>query len=320
MGITIGVDVGGTKIAAGAVDEDGNVLASTRMMTPAGFTDDITDAIAEVVAELRAHKNVAAVDAVGLGAAGFIDRTRSRVLVSPNLNKAWRNEPLRDRVSAKVNLPVVVENDANAAAWGEFKFGAGRGLEDAIVLTVGTGIGGGLILDRRLIRGHWGVAAEVGHITAVVGGRRCGCGNRGCWEQYVSGRALIREAREIASVEPGRARRLLDLGGGVPEGILGPHVTLAAREGDGAAREVFDVMGRWLGFGMAVLAAVLDPGLFIISGGVSEAGDLLIAPTRAAFGELLTGHDARPEAGVVLAELGNGAGVVGAADLARYLD
>ncbi|MGZ4618931.1 MAG: ROK family protein, partial [Frankiaceae bacterium] len=211
-------------------------------------------------------------------------------------------------------------NDANAAAWGEFKFGAGRGIDDAIVLTVGTGIGGGLILDGQLLRGHWGIAAEVGHITAVVGGRRCGCGNRGCWEQYVSGRALIREAREIASVEPGRARRLLDLGGGVPEGILGPHVTLAAREGDNAAREVFDVMGRWLGYGMATLAAVLDPGLFIISGGVSEAGDLLITPTRAAFRELLTGHDARPEAQVMVAQLGNGAGVVGAADLARHWD
>ena len=309
---TIGVDVGGTKVAAGLVDEAGTILRRTRRPTPSASPDDVEDVIAACVAELCEGVEV---EAVGIGAAGFVTADRATVLLAPNLS--WRDEPLRDGVAERVGLPVVVENDANAAAWGEYRFGAGRGEDHLVLVTVGTGIGGGVVLGGRLHRGRYGIGGEIGHMQMVRDGRRCGCGLRGCWEQYSSGRALLREAREIAGVERERGRRLLELGGGALEGIEAVEVTQAAREGDPAALECFQVVGGWLGQGMADLAAVLDPGVFLLGGGVSDAGYLLLLPTREAFRARLTGAGSRPEAQVRLAELGNDAGIVGAADLAR---
>ena len=312
MSLVIGVDVGGTKVAAGVVDEKGEVLTLVRRRTPSTSDDQTADVIAEVVKELSADHDV---EAVGVGAAGWVDVDRRKVMFAPNL--AWREEPLRDRVVERVGLPVVVENDGNAAAWAEYRFGAGRGERHLLLVTVGTGIGAGIVVEGRLCRGRFGVAGEFGHVQVVPGGRRCGCGNRGCWEQYVSGRALTREAREIADVRPTEAPRLLELVGGRPEHIQGPDVTRAAQEGDPAALEAFDVVGSWLGQGLADLAAVLDPGVFVIGGGVAEAGGLLLGPARRAFAERLSGRGHRPLADVRIAELGNHAGLVGAADLAR---
>ncbi len=312
MSLAIGVDVGGTKVAAGVVDESGTVLARTRRPTPSTSPDDVEKTIAEVVAELRADHEVVA---VGIGAAGFIDAERATVLFAPNL--AWRDEPLRAEVSGLVDLPVVVENDANAMAWGEYRFGAGQGETNLVCVTVGTGIGGGIVLDGRLYRGASGIAAEVGHTQRVPDGRRCGCGLRGCWEQYCSGRALLHEAREIADVHKAYAARLLELGGGRPEGIEAEHVTVAAREGDPAALDCFAEVGRALGQGLADLLAVLDPGRFVVGGGVADAGELLLAPAREAFAAQVTGAGHRPLPEIVLAHLGNDAGLVGAADLAR---
>lgn len=313
MVLAIGVDVGGTKVAAGLVDEDGAIVASTRRPTPSTSPDDVERTIASVVAELRADRND--VVAVGIGAAGFIDSSRSTVLFAPNL--AWRDEPLRADVAKLIDLPVVVENDANAAAWGEQRFGAGRGEDHVVCVTVGTGIGGGIVLDGRLYRGRYGIGAEFGHMQVVPDGRRCGCGQRGCWEQYCSGRALLHEAREIADVQKDYGRRLLELGGGRPEGIEAPEVTTAAREGDPAALACFAEIGRRLGQGLADLASALDPGVFVIGGGVADAGELLLAPAREVFAERLTGGPYRPHAQIRLACLGNDAGLVGAADLAR---
>lgn len=310
--LTIGVDVGGTKVAAGVVDEAGSILARTRRPTPSASPADVEDVIADCVAELRAGHEVGA---VGIGAAGFIDADRSRVLVAPNLS--WRDEPLRDAVAARTGLPVVVENDANAAAWAEHRFGAGRGEAHLVVVTVGTGIGGGIVLDGRLYRGRYGIGAEFGHMQVVTGGRRCGCGQSGCWEQYCSGRALLHEAREIADVQRGYGARLLELGEGRPEGIEAREVTAAAREGDPAALDCFEEVGGWLGQGLADLAAVLDPGLFVVGGGVADAGELLLDPARRRYAERLTGTRFRPHAEIRRAELGNDAGLVGAADLAR---
>ena len=309
---TIGVDVGGTKVAAGLVDEAGTILRRTRRPTPSSSPDDVEDVIAACVVELSEGVEV---EAVGIGAAGFVTADRATVLLAPNLS--WRDEPLRDGVAERVGLPVVVENDANAAAWGEYRFGAGRGEEHLVLVTVGTGIGGGIVLDGALHRGRHGVGGEIGHMQMVRDGRRCGCGLRGCWEQYSSGRALLHEAREIAGAQRDYGRRLLELGGGTLEGIESVEVTQAAREGDPAALECFAVVGGWLGQGMADLAAVLDPGVFLLGGGVSDAGDLLLLPAREAFRARLTGAGSRPEADVRLAELGNDAGIVGAADLAR---
>jgi glucokinase len=250
-----------------------------------------------------------------VGAAGFVDETRSGVSFAPNL--AWRDEPLRDKVEALVGLPVVVENDANASAWAEVRFGAACGLGHVLFIGVGTGIGAGFVLGGGLYRGRWGMAGEPGHMRVVPEGRLCGCGNRGCWEQYASGSALVAEARDIARRSPSAAIRLLQLAGGRPEGIGGQEVTTAAREGDPAALRCFGIVGAWLGQGLADLAAVFDPGCFVIGGGVSEAGDLLLGPARTAYEKGLTGVHYRPRAEIRLAALGPDAGIVGAADLAR---
>ncbi|MEO6503880.1 MAG: ROK family glucokinase [Jatrophihabitantaceae bacterium] len=312
MPLAIGVDIGGTKIAAGVVDDQGRVIDSTRRLTPGSDVAKTEAVIAEVVNELSARHEVAA---VGIGAAGWIANDRATVLFSPHL--AWRDEPLRDALAEAIGVPVVVENDANAAAWAEYRFGAARGATVAVMVTMGTGIGGGLVLDGVLYRGAYGVGCEYGHMSVVPDGRWCACGNRGCWEMYASGRALARDATELAAVSPVGAHRLLELANGDPDQLTGQLVTQAAREGDPAAVEIYTGMGRWLGRGLASLAAVIDPNVFVIGGGVSEAGDLLLGPARQAFGESLTGRGFRPAADVLLAELGPQAGLVGAADLAR---
>ncbi|MBG0829365.1 ROK family glucokinase [Planomonospora sp. ID67723] len=312
MALTIGVDIGGTKVAAGVVDEDGRIVEHRLRRTPAESPERVADTIGEVVRELAVGRQI---EAVGLGAAGFVDETRSIVRFAPNL--AWREEPLQKKVSDLVGLPVVVENDANAMAWGEARFGAGRGESHVVCVTVGTGIGGGIVLDGSLYRGRWGMGAELGHMQAVPGGRLCGCGNLGCWEQYASGNALVTEARLIAQAEPARAARLLEIAGGAPGDIEGPEVTEAAREGDPAALAAFASMADWLGQGLSDLASILDPGCFILGGGVSRAADLWIDRARESFAARLTGRGHRPLAEIRLAELGASAGVVGAADLAR---
>lgn len=294
------------------VDVFGRITARLRRDTPTTSPRATEDAIAGVVEELLGAHPVAA---VGIGAAGFVDAERARVLFSPHL--AWRNEPLREAVQRRVGLPVVVDNDANATAWAEWRFGAGRGERNLVCLTLGTGIGGALMLGGRLVRGEFGLAGEFGHMTAVPGGRRCGCGNRGCWEEYASGNALVREARELAGSGSPVAQDLLARVGGDVSEITGPVVMAAARAGDPAAVELYDEVGRWLGHGMASIAAALDPGCFVVGGGVAEAGDLLLEPARQAYRHALSGRGYRPTARIVGASLGGEAGLIGAGDLAR---
>jgi glucokinase len=312
MGLTVGVDVGGTKIAGAVVDEGGKILATARRESPATDTGAIEKAIEDLVAELSESH---VIEAVGVGAAGFVDVRRSTVLFAPNL--AWRDEPLKADLEHRLGLPVVIENDANAAAWGEFTFGAAEDVQDLLLVTVGTGVGGGIVLDGELHRGAFGVAAEIGHIRVVPGGRICGCGNRGCWEQYASGSALVRETRDQARQGSLIAKSLLDRAGGNVDAINGPLVTEAAQAGDAFAIEQLESLGRWLGEGIATLAAVLDPAVVVIGGGVSEAGDLLLDPIRAHFKSQLTGRNYRPTLEIRPALLGNKAGMIGAADLAR---
>jgi len=312
VSLAIGVDVGGTKVAAGVVDEDGRILAKLKRSTPAASPLRTEQVIADVVAELLASHDVTA---IGLGAAGFVDGERATMLFAPNL--AWRDEPLKQRVEERLGRAVVVENDANASAWAEARFGAAHGYRDALWVGVGTGIGAALIIGGQLYRGRWGIAGEPGHVRVVPDGRLCGCGNRGCWEQYASGNALVAEARDFARRAPEGASLLLQLGGGTPEGISGEVVTQAAAEGDPAALRCFQTIGGWLGQGLADLASILDPACFVIGGGVSEAGDLLLDPARAAFERALPGRGHRPLAEIRAAQLGEDAGLVGAADLAR---
>jgi glucokinase len=236
------------------------------------------------------------------------------VLFAPNL--AWRDEPLKMRLEALVDQPVTIENDANAAAWGEFRFGAATEADDMVLITVGTGIGGGVVVDSRLLRGAYGVGGELGHMRVVPDGLRCGCGNRGCWEVYASGNALVREARELVASGALSAAALADACGGDPAALKGDHVTSAAQAGDSASVELLADLGRWVGEGAASVSAILDPELIVIGGGVVAAGDLLIGPAHAAYARNLTGRGHRPVADMVPATLGNDAGLIGVAALA----
>lgn len=312
MSLTIGIDVGGTKIAGGVVDEDGTILELKKAKSPAKDVSAIEGTIADLVTDLASRHPV---DAVGVGAAAYVDARRSTILFAPNL--AWHDRDLRRDLQRTTGLPVVVENDANAAAWGEFRFGAGADADDLLMLTIGTGVGGGVVLDGQLYRGAFGVAGEIGHLRVVPDGRPCGCGNRGCFEQYASGSALVRQTRKAVAADPVAGADLLSRAGGDADRIKGPMITEAARAGDAFAAARLAHLGRWLGEGIASLAAVLDPAVAVIGGGVSAAGDLLVEPVRAAFRAQLIGVGHRPELEIRLARLGNRAGVIGAADLAR---
>jgi len=308
---TIGLDIGGTKISGCILDSNGVILARARKGSPAHDPGAIVDEAADLIRELSLEREI---DAVGVACAGLIDRTGSTVLFAPNL--AWRDLPLKQLLESALDLPVTIENDANAAAWGEFRFGAAVGTGDMVLVTVGTGIGGGVVTNGVLLRGAFGIAGELGHMRVVPGGVRCGCGNRGCWEQYASGNALVREARELVVSGTPHAARLSELCDGDPDRLTGLDVTRAAAEGDPAAIELLSDLGTWIGEGAASVAAILDPELVVLGGGVAEAGGLLIDPAVVAFRRQLTGRGHRPEARFALASLGNDAGMIGAADLA----
>lgn len=315
MTLTIGVDVGGTKIAAGVVDEKGVIHDRVRHETPSEEQSAIVQTIIDAAAGLAGRHDV---EAIGVGSAGFVDAGRSTVMFAPNL--AWRDAPVRDLVTAALDIPVVVENDANAAAWGEFQFGAAKDVDDMVFVTVGTGVGGGIVSDGELFRGAHGVGGEIGHLRVVANGQLCGCGLHGCLEAYGSGTALVREARSAASSRLPRAKRLLELAGDDPDAVEGPMVTRAALEGDELSIELLTTLGRWLGEGMGTLTSILDPDVFVLGGGVAAAaGDLVLQPAWESLRQNTTGGGHRPEPEVRLAALGNDAGLVGAADLARHL-
>jgi glucokinase len=310
--LTIGIDIGGTKVLGGVVDPAGHVLTRERRQTDGRSAAAVEDTIVEMVNDLADRYDVAA---VGIGAAGFVDASRSVVLFAPHL--AWRNEPLREAVMARIGMPVVVDNDANAAALAESRFGAAVGHRYVLCVTLGTGVGGALVIDNRVFRGANGMAGEVGHIQVVPDGHRCQCGNRGCLEQYASGNALVREARELVVAGSPVAHTLRALAGPDASALTGPLVTQAARDGDPLATELLADVGRWLGVGLAGMTAAFDPSCIVVGGGVSEAGDLLLAPAREAFSRQLVGRGYRPEPPLLPAALGADAGFIGAADMAR---
>lgn len=312
MALAIGVDIGGTKVAAGVVDDLGTVLDIERRPTPGTDLDQIEAVIVEVVEALRGRHRV---DAVGVGAAGWLSADRATVMFSPHL--AWREEPLSARLAARLGGPVLVENDANAAAWAEYRFGAGHRAKVLACITLGTGIGGGLVIGGELYRGAFGAAAEYGHMCVVPDGRRCACGQHGCWEMYVSGNALARQAEEMAAESPSAAGRLREHAARSKSAITGEVVMAAALEGDPLAVAACAVVGDWLGRGLVNLAAVLDPDLFVIGGGASVAGALILEPAAARFHTNLPGVGYRPVAALELVASGPNAGLVRAADLAR---
>ena len=309
----IGIDVGGTKVLGGVVTESGEILATARRDTPREGGRALTEAIANVATELSQQYPV---DSIGISAAGFISSDRQTMLATPNISN-WNGVNLVNELTEILHKKIVLENDANAAAWGEFKFGAGRGRNDLMMLTLGTGVGGGLILDGAVFRGAFGIGAELGHMRLIPEGQLCGCGIRGCLEQYASGSALMRHAREAIDASPFLARNLLERGDGTIEGLKGQHITEAARDGDPVAIAAFNTMANYLGAGIASLCAVIDPSCIVLGGGVIDAGELFLTPTREAALRLIPFSGKHPYPEIVPAELGNNAGLVGVADLSR---
>jgi glucokinase len=307
----VGIDIGGTKIAGALVDDAGQIVREARTATPATNGDEIVQAVVDLVTEL-----VEGVEVIGVGvaAAGFIDADQSTIVYAPNLS--WRNEPLKAKLEAKLDYPVIIENDANAAGWAEFRYGAGRTAHHMAMLTIGTGVGGAVIVNSTMLRGGFGIAGELGHIRVVPDGLLCGCGARGCIEQYGSGTALLRNARELADSGNPEGARLRELQAEFGE-LTGDQVYQAILEGDPAALRLLADLGSWLGQTIASLSAILDPEIVVIGGGVSAAGELLLEPIRRAFLANMPAQGYRPELQIKAAEFVNDAGVVGAADLVR---
>ena len=313
MSLTIGIDVGGTKVLGGVVDEAGKVLTTARKDTPRQGGSALTQTIVDVAKELLQQHSVAS---VGVSAAGFVSSDRKTMLATPNIAD-WNGVDLDNQLTKLIGLPVVIENDANAAAWGEAKFGAGKNQDHMMMLTVGTGIGGGIVVNGALYRGAFGIAAEFGHMRVVPEGHICGCGARGCFEQYASGNALLRHAREAINASPEVARNLLSRGDGTVAGLTGQAITDAARDGDPVALAAFNTTGQWLGAGIASLAVLLDPACVVIGGGVIDAGEILLKPTRESLERNMPFAGKHPYPQIIAAQLGNEAGLVGVADLAR---
>ena len=301
----VGVDVGGTKIAAGLVSPEGELLSEVRYPT-ANVREQLLSTIAEAIMEVKRGYEVGG---VCLAAARLA--RENKVLSAANL-EAIEGIPLKDEMGDRTGLPVTVENDANAAAWGEFRFGVGKDVDDLIFVTLGTGVGGGIISHGVLLRGARGMGGELGHITVQPAGPRCGCGNRGCLEALASGTAIERRAREVADERPYSALRRL----ATERAPLGGDVLDLARKGDEAAIEVLRETGTWLGIGLATYINIFDPEVIAIGGGVSQAGDLVSEPARREL-QLRSHSPSRDLVEIRAATLGSEAGMVGAAALAR---
>jgi glucokinase len=307
-GEAVGIDVGGTKINAFRVARDGTVLDRGHAATPADDEEATVAAMIELARALVGEDVIA----VGVGAAGLNETATGMLRFAPNL--AWRNVPIALRLQEALGLPVQVDNDANTAAFAEYRFGAGRGYRHLLLVTVGTGIGGGIVSDGRLFRGANGFAAEIGHIIVEPGGPLCGCGNRGCWEQVASGGAIGRIGREAVAEHPHSL--IARLAGGDPANVTGAVVTEAGLGGDDVAVSLLAEVGRRLGEGIAGLVNTLDPQIVVVGGGAIQAGDLLLEPARRAFHDSVEAPDYRPRVPIVPAQLANDAGAIGAAALA----
>lgn len=317
---TLGIDVGGTKLLAVALDEAGGILAADRAPTPKGSSikgggGTLLNAVGELARRVLEQAGVV-VEAVGIGVPGLVDS--SGVLrFAPNL-ASGEGVDFRAGLSSLLGIAsVAVDNDATCALVGELSYGAAKGCAEVVMVTFGTGIGGGIASGGRVLRGAHGFAGEVGHMVVDPGGPRCTCGLRGCWERYASGSGLARLAREAAL--GGRIEEVVRLAGGDPEAVRAEHVTEAAAVGDPGALAVLEELGWWMGLGLSNLVAVMDPELVVLGGGLLGAGDWVMGPARRAFSEILRGHEGRPMPRITEAGLLESAGAVGAAVMAREL-
>ncbi|MFD2455748.1 ROK family protein [Corynebacterium mendelii] len=313
--VAVGFDIGGTNLRGSVVDIDGTVIDTENLPTPSSLTA-MDRAIARIVDKLASRNNIGA---VGLAVAGFLDPSCNRVRFAPHL--PWRNVEVKTRLEDLLGLPVRLEHDANAAAWGEYRFGAAQGAKIWTLFAIGTGIGGALMINGTIYRGSFGTAPEFGHVTVVPEGRPCPCGKRGCLERYCSGTALATTAKEIiASGEfPVGDSCLATRHAADSDTITGRLVMQCARRGDPVALAVFDSFAGWLGSGLSLVGDVLDPELIVIGGGVAAASDLYYDRAVDAYAAQLTGSGHRPLARIETTRLGGDAGMIGVADLARGL-
>ncbi|MDH2393976.1 ROK family protein [Streptomyces sp. HNM0663] len=307
----IGLDIGGTKIAGGVVTEAGETTQVLRIPTPReGGADAMLQALMKVIDRLR--DRTPGIEAIGVGAAGMVEWPTGLIRCAPN--NAYDELPLQDLLTERTGLPITVENDANAAAWAEWRFGQGANYRNGLLLTIGTGIGGGIILNDQLYRGDVGIGSEVGHIVInPEHGSLCGCGVTGCLEAQASGTALGRMGREAAAADP--TGLLASLHGG-PGSVTGETVFSAAEHGDPTARALFDKLGYWLGAGIASLVNIFNPEIVLIGGGLVTTRQYLFPPTQASFEQFVFAGSQRKLPLIECARLGAEAGLVGAAALA----
>jgi glucokinase len=309
--LTVGIDVGGTNIRASVVDGDGEMLDTVQAPTPHSARA-LEDALDRVVRELCLRHPISA---VGLAVAGFITADRSTVRFAPHL--PWKDTPVARRLGERLDLPVILEHDANAAAWAEYRFGAAAGGHNVVLVAIGTGIGAALLMDGELYRGTHGVAPELGHLQVVPDGRACPCGKRGCWERYCSGTALADTAIEMLATDPVHSTVLARDIFRDPGSLTGRRVAGAAQDGDPLAVLVMADFARWLGLGLAFVSDIFDPDLVVIAGGVSSSAPLFLDEAREEYARAITGAGHRPLARIRTTHLGEAAGMIGAAELAR---
>jgi len=304
------VDLGGTKIQAAVVDPDGRVVATHRLETD--VQGGPKKAVHDIVCCIHAcAPDLSVIGAVGVGVAGQVDVATGMVRSAPNLK--WTDFPLGDRLEQALEVPVVIENDVRAIAWGVWRHGAGRGIDDLVVLFVGTGVGGGIVSGGRLLTGDRGMAGELGHLTLVAGGRQCTCGNRGCLEAYAGGWAIAERAREAIEADPETGRGILER---VGQGeITARLVSEAAVDGDPLARELLDETGRYLGAAAVGLAHALNPRRIVLGGGVIDGNPGMVdAVASMVRSQAIPVFSDRLD--VRRSELGSEAGVIGSASLA----
>lgn len=302
----LGIDLGGTKCLGLAIDGDGAPVAEHRLPTPRGEAA-VLDVLAETVAALGPAS------AVGVGVPGLVD-VAGVLRFAPNLPGVVDLDVRGHLLARFPGTAVRVDNDATCAGWAEGQVGAARGASDALLVTLGTGIGGGIIANGRLVRGAHGFGGEMGHMVVDPNGPPCPCGQRGCWERFASGSGLGALARQAAAASP--FGRMADMAGGDPEAVRGEHATAAAAEGDPVALAVMAGFGRWVALGLANLANIFDPEVMVLGGGLVAAGEVLLAPVRDAFAGMVLAGAHRPPIAIVAATLGERAGAIGAALLA----
>lgn len=308
--LTVGIDIGGTNIRASVVDATGEVLDTVQSPTPHS-APALETALDRAVRELGDRHTI---DAVGLAVAGFVSADRSTVRFAPHL--PWRDAPVAHRLTERLGLPVLLEHDANAAMWAEYRFGAAAGGHNVVLVAIGTGIGAALLIDGVLYRGTHGVAPELGHLQVVPGGRECGCGKQGCWERYCSGTALAESAIELLATDSTPSTLAKEITAD-PGALTGRRVAGAAQDGDPLALRVMADFARWLGLGLAFVGDIFDPDLVVVAGGVSSSAPLFLDEAREEYAAAVTGHGHRPLARIRTTQLGEAAGMIGAAELAR---